>query len=176
MRRGIAAALVALLPLLGGCMTVVRHQVSSSIAHARHELHVQPLTMRAEGHPNALIGLDGSLRIGGEPVALAPAQREALLAYRQIVVAVADAGLASGDAMTREATRGMWKAMFSGDDEAFEQRVESQTASMERELCAGVAEIRRAELRLLDVLPRFKPYAQQLDDEAAGCQVKVKVE
>lgn len=172
MRRGIAIALVALLPLLGGCMTVVRHQVSSSIAQARHELHVQPLTMRAEGHPNALIGLDGSLRIGVEPVALAPAQREALLAYRQVVVRVADAGLASGDEMTREATRGMWTAMFSGDDEAFEQRVEARTATMERELCAGVADIRRAELHLIELLPRFRPYAQQLDDAAGECRVK----
>ena len=165
-----AIAALALMPLLGGCMSAVNSSVQHSIAEARQELRTQPLSLHADGQPDAQISTRGELRIGDRPIALDAGQHEAVQAYRDTVVAVADAALEAGAKVSRDATRGMWREVLSGNEERFERRVEASADRLQRNLCPGLADIERVQSRLVGEVPEFAPYAEQMDDELRECR------
>ena len=146
--------------------------VSEALAEARKELHDGNLPLSGgEGVPKAELTPQGDVLINGVALPMTAAQREAALAYRTEILAVADAGMVmgekgagiAGDALALAAT-----GLFGGDTTAGEARIEAKGKAMEAEalaLCRRVVGLESAQNRLAELLPEFKPYAGAMNIE-----------
>jgi hypothetical protein len=165
-----ALVLLAALPLLSGCLGGIQQEIDASIADARRELREEPLSLQAEGHPDAEITRAGELRIGDAPVALDADQQRAVLAYRDTVLAVADAGLDGGAKIAHGATGAMMLAVLTGNEDRMERRIEASANRLVRGLCPGIAGVRRVQEDLVRQVPQFAPYAERMDDDLDECR------
>lgn len=151
--------------------------VSEALAEAREKMKTENLPLgSADGLPKAELTPQGDVLINGVAVPMTPAQREAALAYRTEILAVADAGMVmgekgvaiAGDALALAAT-----GIFGGDTTEGEARIEAKGKAMEAEglaMCQRVASLEIAQNRLAELLPAFQPYAKAMNVKA-DCNV-----
>lgn len=169
--------------------------VDQGIAQARKELHEgnlviggeQRLDVSAGGwsymsdndgkdlRPRAEITPQGDLLVEGKAVAVTPAQRKLLLAYRDEVIEVADAGLAIGSKGADLAGKAVGEAIgaiFGGDTKAMEQRVEAEADKLKQEakvICTRLPALLAAQDSLAASLPAFQPYATMTREDVDNC-------
>ncbi len=112
---------------------------------------------------------------GGKAVAVTPAQRKLLLAYRDEVIEVADAGLAIGSKGADLAGKAVGEAIgaiFGGDTKAMEQRVEAEADKLKQEakvICTRLPALLAAQDALAASLPAFQPYATMTREDVDDC-------
>lgn len=160
-RQGIAEATSA-----GGA-------VDKALAEARRKLHEENLSLHVQGGgPKAELTPQGDLLINGTAVPFTAEQREATLAYRKEVLAVADAGIAigkQGTAIGGEAAALAIESVFGGKPGAAESRIEAETKKIEAAalaLCDQVKGLKAAQERLTALVPEFAPYAKSIEVDA----------
>lgn len=125
--------------------------------------------------PKAEITPDGDLLIEGQQVAIDADQRALLLAYREEIITIADAGIAIGGKGVDLAGAAMQQAVgaiFSGNTEELEQHIESEAESLKAEvqvLCKQLPSMLGTQQQLAASLPEFKPYATMTQDDVDDC-------
>lgn len=129
---------------------------------------------------DASITPQGELLINGKPVAVTPAQRELLLAYRKDIIAVAEAGMAvgvKGADLAGKAVLETLSGLMQGDAEEAGKRIEAEGHKLEAEamkICALLPHLLATQDRLASALPAFKPYAQMTQDDVDECGKEVR--
>ena len=131
----------------------------------------------AEGNPlpKAEISPEGDLLIDGKAVAVTPEQRTMLLDYRGHIMEVVSTGMtlgAKGADLGMEAAGGAIKSIFTGEMEAFEQRIEAQAAAIETEalkICDRLPAMLASQQALAASLPEFRPYATMTEADIDDC-------
>ena len=131
----------------------------------------------ATGQPKAEITPQGDFLIEGKPVALTPAQRTEMLAYRKQLVEIARQGIAIGK---QGATLGMNAAgaaiagVFSGESEQqIRQRVEAKASGIRAaaaKICARLPDLMTSQQKLAVDVPAFKPYATMTQNDIDDCR------
>jgi hypothetical protein len=151
--------------------------ISDGIDINGHEIH-----HNGDNLPKAEISPQGDLLIEGKAVAITPQQRQDLLAYRNRIIGIAEAGMAIGGKgadIAGEALSGAVAAIFSSGDskKAFEQRMEAKGKEIEAEamkLCTQLPGLLASQQALAASLPAFKPYARMTQDDIDDCGKDVK--
>ena len=127
------------------------------------------------GLPKAEITPQGDLLIEGEPVAIDEAQRELLLQYRGQVIAVAEAGIeigGKGADLAGTALQHAVGAIFSGNTDELEKRVEAEAEKLKAEalvLCKQLPPMLETQQQLSASLPEFAPYATMTEEDVQDC-------
>ena len=157
-RQGVAEATAA-----GG-------EVDKALAEASRKLHEENLSLQVEGvGPKAELAPQGDLLIDGTAVPFTDEQRDAALAYRKEVLAVADAGMAigrQGAAIGGEAAALAIESIFGGNPDGAEARIEAEAKKIEAAalaLCDQVEGLEAAQERLTALVPEFAPYAKSIN-------------
>ena len=168
-----------------------RH-VGGAIEQARKELATQNISIsdgvdiNINGHkwktgdgtlPKAEITPQGDLLIEGKTVAITPAQRAELLAYRGQILGIAEAGMAigaQGANIAGHALSGAVGAIFGGKDgeKEFEKQIEAEAAKIEVEamkICTRLPALLTGQQALAASLPEFKPYARMTQADIDDC-------
>jgi len=152
-------------------------------AEVRKEMATQDLDIGKEtqGLPRAALSPQGDLVIGGEKVAITPAQRELLLSYRSQLAGVAEAGAEVGLQAAELATNAMKeaaKAVFSGDKAGMEARMKTESAAIElaaQGLCDRLPALLASQRAAAEAIPEFRPYATMDDKDIQDCSVDRQV-
>ncbi len=170
----------------------IEEQVNHAIANARSELRSKNLELNngihinVNGHrastpgsdlPKAEITPQGDLLIAGKAVAITAAQRQQLLAYRNHIIGVAEAGMAigaKGAGIAGTALRGVGEAIFGGEQgqKNFEARMEAEGKKIEAQakaLCTRLPPLLATQDALAASLPAFKPYATMTQADIDDC-------
>lgn len=173
----------------------IAEAVDREIAKARKELHEGNLVISGEHRvdvavgdwkfsngdasgdtrPRAEITPAGELLVEGKPVDTTPAQRALLLQYRKQVIGVAETGLAIGSKGADLAGKAVGEAIgaiFGGDTEAMEQRVEAEAEKLEQEarvICTQLPAMLATQQQLAATLPAFRPYATMTRQDVDDC-------
>ena len=173
-RSGGVRAFPALAALLGalslaGCSTTARREIEAE----RVQAHAEPLRLQApDGRPDASIDVDGSLRIGREPVSLDPRQRAATLAYREASLALVDLSLRAASRLTRFAIpRVLFGMVVHGTDEAgrgLEKDAEAIPHSPG--FCRRLADLLAAQEAAVSQVPALRPYVSVTPQDAERCR------
>lgn len=125
--------------------------------------------------PRAEITPEGDLLVDGKAVAIDDAQRQLLLDYRGQVIAVAEAGIAIGGKGVDLAGAALQQAMgaiFSGNTDEFEKRIEAEADKIKAEamtLCRELPPMLATQQRLAASLPEFAPYATMTQEDIDDC-------
>lgn len=154
--------------------------VDHALARANAKLQTQDLTLSerndAHAYPEASITPQGDLLIGGKAVTLTPAQRTEMLAYRQQLLEVAEAGLAvgrQGAALGVRATSVALAAVFSGKSEQqVRQQVEAETSGIRAaagKICDRLPALLASQQKLAADVPAFRPYASMTQQDIDDC-------
>lgn len=128
----------------------------------------------------ASITPQGELLINGKPVAVTPAQRELLLAYRKDIIAVAEAGMAvgvKGADLAGKAVLETLSGLMQGEAEEAGKRIEAEGRKLEAEamkICSLLPHLLATQDKLASALPAFKPYAQMTQDDVDECGKEVR--
>lgn len=149
--------------------------VDKALAEARRKLHEENLKLQHDGiGAKAELTPQGDLLINGTAIAMTAEQREAALAYRKEVLAVAEAGMVIGQqgaALGGEAAALAIESLFKGGsnvDEA-KARIEAEAEKIKSAaaaLCANVEGLEAAQARFSELVPEFAPYAKSIDIDA----------
>ena len=140
-----------------------------------HINHDQPRDAEGNPLPKAEISPEGDLLIDGKAVAVTPEQRTMLLDYRGHILDVVSTGMtlgAKGADLGMEAAGGAIKSIFTGEMEAFEQRIEAQAAAIETEalkICDRLPAMLASQQALAASLPEFRPYATMTEADIDDC-------
>lgn len=161
-------------------------QIDAAMDHARRELatrnievgnvHVGGRSEAPATRPKAEITPQGDLLIGGKTVVATPEQHALLLAYRQEIIAIAQAGMDIG---TQGADLGIHAAKqalanaFSGQDAAAtEAAIKPQADAIKAsalKLCQRMPALLAAQQKLAAVMPAFQPYANMRQRDVDDC-------
>lgn len=123
------------------------------------------LTVQAKGAPDARIGANGDLSIGGKPVTLTPAQRQLTTTYYRELDGITQAGIEIGKQGGKLAGKAVGEAIsgvMSGNTDDIGSKIEAEAAKVEasaRQICTHLNSLRLAQDALAAGLPEFKPYA-----------------
>ena len=182
----------------GKAQTLIGKTVERELAKARKELETGNLSLGEHGmnlrvsdgehhgaavfddgntgdQPKAEITPTGDLLIAGKAVAVTPAQRALLLQYRGQVIDVASAGMALGGKGADLAGKAIGEslgALFSGNTDEIEKRVEAEASKLEAEarlICKQLPPMMATQQQLATALPAFKPYANMRQDDIDDC-------
>jgi hypothetical protein len=99
-----------------------------------------------------------------------------LLAYRQQIINVAEAGMSmgvQGADLAGKAVSEVLGSVFSGKGEDFGRRMEAEGKKLEAQgklLCAQLEPMRATQQQLAATLPEFKPYATMTADDIDDCE------
>ena len=128
-----------------------------------------------DGRPKAEITPQGELIIGGRKVAADTAQQVLLKEYRgqieKIALAGMDIGVAGADLGMKAAGEAI-AAVFSGNGDQVEQRVEAEAAQIEAaamKLCDQLPAMLDTQNRLAAAMPEFRPYATMDQSDVDDC-------
>ena len=190
----------------------VRSEVRSDLADARAEVRADMAKERAElesgnlsldglhfgkdrksrhgvgGHdadrPEGEITPAGDFLVDGKPVAIDPAQRAQLLAYRSQVIDLAKLGLDAGERaamLAIDATDvGMIRLFFSAMSGSLERKVKDTVAREIKpavlQICRRLPDLRASQQQLAASLPEFRPYATLEERDVADCERDVRAE
>jgi hypothetical protein len=98
-----------------------------------------------------------------------------LLQYRGQIIAIADAGMTLGSKGAELAGKAIGEslgALFSGNTDEIEKRVEAEAGKIEAEaklLCRQLPPMLATQQKLAASLPQFKPYATMTQDDVDDC-------
>ncbi|OHE85432.1 MAG: hypothetical protein A2579_01870 [Lysobacterales bacterium RIFOXYD1_FULL_69_11] len=135
----------------------------------------QPRDADGNPLPKAEISPQGDLLIDGKTVSVTPEQRKLLLDYRGHILEVVSTGMtlgAKGADLGMEAAGGAIKSIFTGEMDAFEQRIEAQAAAIETEalkICDRLPAMLDSQQALAASLPEFRPYATMTEQDVDEC-------
>jgi hypothetical protein len=170
--------------------TLIGKTVAKEIDKARKELATGNISLNGHdvtinGHdyartdddnrPKAEITPQGDLLLDGKAVAITPQQRAMLLEYRGQIIAIADAGMTLGSKGAELAGKAIGEslgALFSGNTDEIEKRVEAEASKIEAEaklLCKQLPPMLATQQKLAASLPQFKPYATMTQDDVDDC-------
>ena len=170
----------------------IARQVDSALAQARKELHEGNLSINGDidiningkqfgksdsSLPKAEISPQGDLLIVGKKVETSAAQRQQLLAYRNQVLGIVEAGMAIGSQgadLAGKALGGVAGVIFGGEQgqKDFEARMEAEGRKIEaeaRKLCVQLPPLLALQQSLAASLPAFKPYATLTQADIDNC-------
>lgn len=179
-------------PVASGNDSFIGRQVGKAIDDARKELATKNISIsdgmniNVNGRqwntgdsslPKAEITPQGDLLIEGKAVAITPAQRTELLAYRGQIMGIAEAGMAigaQGANIAGHAISGAVGAIFGGKDgeKEFEKKIEAEATKIEAEamkLCSRLPALMAGQQSLAATLPEFKPYARMTQADIEDC-------
>ena len=164
-RRRASILLAALaLPLLAAC--------SDTTASVDLALNGD-VVIHAPFKPAARVTAAGDLAIGGQAVAVTPAQRSALAQYDRDFTAIQQAGRAigrAGDRMSASIDRETAHAGSSAAVGAAHREVAGFSTSLAG-LCNRVAALVALQDSIAATLPAFRPYAVLTQDKVRACRV-----
>ncbi len=173
--------------------SVIGKAVAKGMQQAREELETSNLSLNGgvhvskngkgiwggdknDGLPKAEITPQGDLLIEGKAVSINPGQRTMMLAYRQDVIDVAEAGMAIGTQASELASKAVAEGLasiFDSDSKAsFEKRMEDEGKKIEvsaRKLCDRLPAMLASQDALAASLPEFKPYATLTQEDVDDC-------
>ncbi len=156
--------------------SVIRKVANQAMAEVRDEMAHGNITLDHDNKaPKAEITPQGDLLIGGQALALTPAQRQHVLAYRAAVAEVAIAGAEVGMEGADLAVRAMgeaFKGVLSGNPDAIEAKVEAEAAKVKasaRRLCDRLPALKSAQDALAAAVPEFAPYADMEQHDIDEC-------
>ena len=147
---------------------------------ARRKLATSNVSISRSGTPKAEISPEGDLLIEGKAVTIDASQRQMLLAYRQQIIEIANAGMdigVQGAALGVGAAGEAIKGVFSGNMDEVQARIEAEAAKIEgeaRKLCDLVPAMRRQQQALAAALPEFAPYARSSAGDAEDTEECMK--
>ena len=170
----------------------IGRQVDRAMAEARKELREGNLSINGDIDiningkqfgksdsrlPKAEISPQGDLLIEGKKVETSAAQRQQLLAYRNQVLGIAEAGMAIGSQgadLAGKALGGVAGVIFGGEQgqKDFEARMEAEGRKIEAEalkLCVRLPPLLASQQALAASLPAFKPYATMTQADIDDC-------
>lgn len=176
-----------------------RREIRTDLARARADLETENLdvgnSLQFDGEtrrrtkpdaplPKAEITPQGDFLIEGEAVAVDPAQRRQLLAYRGMVIDIAKAGIDIGEVSALAAVDSVDRGVFSLMVGAMTGRLERRIERTMREavgpgvllICDRLPELREAQQRLAADLPEFGPYARLDPEDGETCRTEVQRE
>ena len=155
--------------------TTLGKTVRAATDQARKALLEGNLALNASGQPKAEITPDGHLLISGKEVTTTAEQRAQLLAYRQQIQAVAEAGMQIGVAGANLGTRAAGEAIrgvFSGNTADIEARVNAEADKLKAEatrLCKRMPALMASQQAIAATLPAFAPYATMDQSDIDSC-------
>ncbi len=178
-------------------MAAARKEIRTEMAQARKELETENLNVgdslrlggrrgdKAKGAaslPKAEISPQGDFLIDGESVAIDARQRRELLAYRGLVIDIANSGIDIGEraalAAINEVDRGLFSLMVSALSGNLERRVERLVKDTVQpaveQICRRLPEVLDSQQRLAAGLPAFAPYASLTAEDVADCESSVR--
>lgn len=165
--RALGALLMAL--TIGGCSTAARREIEAE----RLQAHAEPLQLHAShGLPEAAIGVDGSVRIGHEPVSIDAQQRAASLAYRKASLAVIDLSLQAASRLTRFAIpRVLFGMVVHGSDDAG-RGIEKDAEAIPHlpAFCQRLEDLLGAQTTAVSAVPALRPYASVTAQDVDSCR------
>jgi hypothetical protein len=183
------ATLLACLPMLGACSSGtstsngiaadVSASVTSALDEAQTKLRNEPITVSHNDLklPKAEITPKGDFIVDGKTIAITPAQRSAVLDYREKLIAVASAGIAvgkQGAAIGVEAAGAALAAVMSGkSDKEVEDSVKAKTKGIREaaaKICGRLPALMTAQQTLAADVPAFKPYATMTQKDIDDCR------
>jgi len=122
------------------------------------------MIVHATGKPDAHVGSDGSLAIGGRPVDVTPAQRIMLQSYYGKARDVMQSGKAVGKAGVKIATQAVGNAVqsiLSSKSDETDKALDAQSSAIEKAadmLCTKVQQLAATQKQIASQLPALKPY------------------
>lgn len=126
--------------------------------------------------PRAQITPQGDLLIAGKKVDATPAQHALLVAYRQQIIAIAEAGMnigASGANLGVNAAKEALSAVFAGkSDKEIEATIKPQAAAIQAaaaQLCQRLPGLLASQQKLAAAMPAFRPYATMTQQDIDDC-------
>lgn len=183
------STLLGCLSILGACSagqstsntisSAVGSAVSSAMENAQAKLRDEPIEVSHNDPslPVAKITPKGDFIVGGKTIAITPAQRQALLEYRQQYIAVAAQGIEigkQGAALGMHAASTAIAAALAGKtDQEIQQSVEAQTTDIREaaaRLCDRLPAMMAEQQKLAAALPPFKPYATMTQGDIDDCR------
>jgi hypothetical protein len=123
------------------------------------------MVVHAAGQPDARVGRDGNLSIGGNTVAVTPAQRQLLKRYYVEAIATMDSGEAMGKHGIAMAERGIGDAIasvFHRDSATADKRMDAESQKIETAataLCTDIKTLGATQKEIAAEIPEFAPYA-----------------
>ena len=174
-------------------MAQARREIRDDMAAARRELETENLSLdngmsfgRGKDDtdlPRAEITPRGDLLIEDKAVAINPAQRRQLLAYRGHVIKLGQTGIDIGErsanaALSAVADTSLTGLIFGGLTGGLERRLE-RTLAREiepavRDLCKQLPAVRASQQQLAATVPQFRPYATLDEDDVTGCMADAR--
>ena len=172
---------------------LIETNVNRALDIARKKLHEENLTISGghgvviqgksvgkqdNGLPKAEISPTGDFLIDGKTVAITPEQREQLLAYRQQIIGIAEAGIdigSQGAGLASTALGGVMGVIFGGEkaEQAFEAKMEAEGKKLEMEakkLCTRLPALLAKQTLLAQSFPAFAPYATMTQNDIDDCE------
>lgn len=156
----ILAGSVLLVVALAGCSPGINEGIGHRITFDSTGMKVH-----ATGKPDAHVGRDGSLDIGGRAIDVTPAQRELLQRYYGEARATMATGKAVGRQGVQMATHGIGAAIrsiFHDDSTEMDKRMDAASANIEAaagKLCHDVEALAATQEAIASGIPAFAPYA-----------------
>lgn len=157
--------------------TLIGQAVKQATDEARTQIAKENFGFTVDGLPKAEITPEGELLIGGTSVATTAEQKALVMAYREEIAAITQAGIGIGvqgaDLAGKAVTEAI-KGVFSGNPDQIEQRIEKEAEGIKgaaKQLCDRLPALKAAQDKLAAAVPEFKPYARMDDDDVKDCHV-----
>ncbi len=173
---------------LGRAMAKGMEQARSELAKGNIELNGLNVSGNEHGfsvttdrapddtRPKAEITPQGELLIDGRKIAASTEQQVLLKEYRgqieKVALAGMDIGVAGADLGMKAASEAI-AAVFSGNGDQVEQRVEAEAAQIEAaamKLCGQLPAMLDTQTRLASAMPEFRPYATMDQSDVDDCR------
>ncbi|MGH8117981.1 MAG: hypothetical protein ACREP0_11010 [Rhodanobacteraceae bacterium] len=165
-------------------LALIAREIDRALDRASTELTTRNITIsHHDGNitePKAEITPAGDLLIAGKPVALTPAQRKDVLAYRQQLIEMGRQGIAvgrQGATLGLHAATEALAAAFSGQSEQqIRAHVEANASGIRQaadKMCAEMPALMASQQRLAAEVPPFKPYADLTPARIRQCRADV---
>lgn len=150
--------------------------VNQALGQAREKLQNENLTLGGGNRlPTAEVTPQGELLVNGVVVPLSEEQRSAMLAYREQLMALADAGLnlGAGGAQLAGQAVSQVAGLLDGNVEEARTKLEAEAQRMAGaglKLCEQVQGLEAAQQQLAALIPEFAPYvgALRIDADCEG--------
>jgi hypothetical protein len=143
------------------------------------KLRSESLNVSPEYHyfPDAQITPQGDFIVGGKTVAITPAQRSALLAYRAQMISIGSKGIAIGKQGAalgiRAASEAISGALSGKSGQEIPQSMKAQASGIREaaaKLCDRMPALMVSQQKLATALPAFKPYATLTQKKIDECR------
>lgn len=158
--------------LVSGAIDHAMDKASAAIAS-----HNITISSDDDNTPKAEITPQGDLLIAGKPVPLTADQRKEVLAYRQMIVGIAQQGIDVGKQGAKlgiSAAGAAIAGVLSGKSEQeINERVKAQTSGIRQaaaKICDRMPAVMASQKKLAADLPAFKPYADMTQSDIDECR------